>query len=115
MLNDVIDFFNVSNTMNGDQVLTTAEMILDNYGYLKIDDFKLCFNRAKRGLFGQVYRMDGNVILSWIETYISDRIDTVGEMNYAQHVSIKADERRSASFMELTGKREAGRWKGKQP
>jgi hypothetical protein len=104
ILNDVIDFFNVNNTMNGNQVLITAEMILDEYGYLKIDDFKLCFNRAKRGLFGPVYRMDGNVILSWIETYINDRIHTISEINYAQHVSIKANEKRSISFIELIGK-----------
>jgi hypothetical protein len=104
ILNDVIDFFNVNNTMNGNQILTTAEMILDDYGYLKIDDFKLCFNRAKRGLFGPVYRIDGNVILSWIETYINDRINTISEINYAKHASIKANEKRSMNLIELIEK-----------
>lgn len=104
ILNDVIDFFNVSNSMNANQILTTAEMILDNYSWLKIDDFKLCFSQAKRGLFGQVYRMDGNLILSWIESYIKDRINFADEKSYAEHLSIKANERRTLSFQELMDK-----------
>jgi hypothetical protein len=104
ILNDVIDFFNVSNSMNANQILTTAEMVLDNYGWLKIDDFKLCFSQAKRGLFGQVYRMDGNVILSWIESYINERINFADEKNYTEHLSIKANERRTLNFQELIDK-----------
>jgi hypothetical protein len=101
ILNDVIDFFNVSNSMNANQILTTAEMALDNYGWLKIDDFKLCFSQAKRGFFGQIYRMDGNVILSWIESYIKDRINFAEEKSYSEHLSIKATERKTLSFQEL--------------
>jgi hypothetical protein len=104
ILNDLIDFFNVSNSMNANQILTTAEMILDNYAWLKIDDFKLCFSQAKRGLFGQVYRMDGNVILSWIESYINGRINFAEEKSYAEHLSIKANERRTMDFQELIDK-----------
>jgi hypothetical protein len=89
ILSDVTEFFNVGNSMNANQTLTTAEMILDAYGWLKIDDFKLCFSQAKRGMFGQVYRMDGNVILSWIGTYIRDRIRSADEMSYARHCSDK--------------------------
>jgi hypothetical protein len=105
ILTDVIDFFNVSNSMNANQILATAEMILDNYGYLKIDDFKLCFSQAKRGFFGPVYRMDGNIILSWIESYIEDRMKRADEISYAEHASIKANERRAYSFQELIDKK----------
>jgi hypothetical protein len=104
ILNDVIDFFNVSNSMNANQILATAEMILDNYAWLKIDDFKLCFSQATRGLFGQVYRMDGNVILSWIGSYINDRINFADEKSYAKHLSIKANERQTMDFQELINK-----------
>ncbi|KAA6303164.1 MAG: hypothetical protein EZS26_000767 [Candidatus Ordinivivax streblomastigis] len=91
--------------MNANQILTTAELILDNYGWLKIDDFKLCFSWAKRGFFGQIYRMDGNVILSWVESYINDRMNTAEEINYAKHASLKANERRAYSFQELIDKK----------
>jgi hypothetical protein len=79
-------------------------MILDSYGWLKIDDFKLCFSQAKRGLFGQVYRIDGNVILSWLERYITDRVSFADEKNYARHSSIKANERQTMDFKELIDK-----------
>jgi hypothetical protein len=114
ILLDLTRFFNVSQSMNAGQVTATAEMILEDYAYLKIDDFKLCFNRAKKGSFGPVYRMDGNVILSWIGQYAKERVSAADEMNYARHVSVKAGERRSESFMELTLKRDTGKeWKGK--
>ena len=87
--------------MNANQILATSEMILENYGYLKIDDFKLCFSWAKRGFFGQVYRIDGNVILSWIEQYADERAKTGSEMNFAQHESLKMDEKRTYNFAEL--------------
>ena len=89
ILADAIEFFNVSNSMNPAQIAQTVEIILDCHGWLKIDDFKLCFNQAKRGFFGQVYRMDGNVILSWIERYIIDRINFADERSYAEHNNSK--------------------------
>jgi hypothetical protein len=91
--------------MNANQVINTAEMILDAYGYLKIDDFKLCFNQAKRGAYGPVYRMDGNVILAWIKQYANDRWDAADETSYVQHVSTAGDEKRSYSFQELIDKK----------
>lgn len=105
ILSDIIDFFNVSNSMNANQITNTIEIILDNYGYLKIDDFKLCFDLAKRGIYGQIYRMDGNVILSWIESYINDRMNTADEINYANHASMKMNEKRFLSFQELIDKK----------
>jgi hypothetical protein len=104
ILTDLVDFFNVSNTININQIASTTDLILDNYGWLKIDDFKLCFTQAKRGIYGAVYRIDGNIILSWIETYINDRINTADNISYAEYAGIKANESRSFSFQELTEK-----------
>jgi hypothetical protein len=104
IVSDLVDFFNVSNSMNAQQIIATVELILDNYGFLKIDDLKLCFNWAKRGLFGAVYRMDGQIILSWIEKYIHDRMNAADEENYALHVSMKANERRSPTLTEIIEK-----------
>jgi hypothetical protein len=104
ILNNLVDFFNVGNSMSAKQVTATAEMIADDYGYLKIDDLRLCFNRAKKGEFGPVYRMDGNIILSWIGQYVKEREAAADEINYAQHASIRANEKRSMSFTELIEK-----------
>lgn len=102
VLNDLIDFFNVSNTMNAVQVKTTAEMILENYKCLKIDDLRFCFNNAKRGFYGQIFRIDGNVIFTWIEQYLKDRINAADEESYSEHLSRKAGERdRETNFIRI--------------
>ena len=87
--------------MNANQILATSELIISSYAWLNIDDLKLCFNQAKRGIYGQPYRIDGNIILSWLEQYTTDRINAADEISYAQHASIKADERMSLTFQEL--------------
>jgi hypothetical protein len=104
MLSDLVEFFNVGNSMNASQIAGTVEIILENYGYMKIDDFKLCFDRIKRGMYGQIYRMDGNVIVSFIEKYLAERENRAEDIHYSNHLSIKAAERRNYSFNELIQK-----------
>lgn len=105
MLTDLVSFFNVGKTMSEVQLAQTAEIIIDTYGYLKIDDFKFCFSSAKKCLYGVVYdRLDGNVIISWIEQYLSDRISVSDNLNYSDHVSMKANEKSSQSFLEIQSK-----------
>ena len=67
VLNDLVDFFNVGKSIGAVQVAQTVDLIIDEYYFFKPDDFKLCFNRAKKGLYGKVYdRIDGAVILEWL-------------------------------------------------
>lgn len=75
VLNDLLDFFSVGKTMGGVQVAQTADLIIEEYYYLKPDDFKLCFTRAKKGQYGKVYdRIDGQVIFDWLNAYNKDRM-----------------------------------------
>ena len=74
ILNDLLDFFSVGKTMGAVQVAQTADLIIEEYYFLKPDDFKLCFSRAKKGLYGKVYdRIDGQVIFDWLNTYEKER------------------------------------------
>lgn len=76
MVSDVIDYFNVSKTMGERQVVDTVKMIAEDFYFLNIEDFKLCFNNAKKGRYGRVYdRIDGNVIFDWMNQYMSERLD----------------------------------------
>lgn len=77
MVNIIIDlvmFFNVGKTMKDTQAAQTADLIIEEFYFFKPDDFKLCFNRAKKGLYGKVYdRIDGAVILEWLGRYEQER------------------------------------------
>lgn len=87
-MNSFLRFYSVNGAMDAVQVADTINLIIDTYPHYKQEDFKLFFNMAKKGMFGQVYgRMDGEVIMNWLAKYDIHR-DTV-----AQNESIKAADR----------------------
>lgn len=91
-LSDLVMFFNVGKTMNSAQVLQTVDLILDQYWYLRLSEFKYCFNKAKLGAYGKVYdRIDGAVIFGWIELYLTERKDAVIEANIKRNNEFKKD------------------------
>lgn len=89
---DLVKFFNVGKMMTTNQIAATVELILEdvNFSRLKIDDFKLCFNRAKKGEYGAVYdRIDGQVIFNWLNIYFNQRIEIADNQSYSQHIDVK--------------------------
>lgn len=91
MITDVCLFFNTGQNMNQDQIADLADILMEEHYWLKIDDFKLCFNNGKKGRYGEVFRIDGGVLLSWIEKYIKDRLNDADESSYVQHNSTQDD------------------------
>lgn len=75
ILIDLIKFFNIGKSMNDVQLAQTIQLIQEEYWMLKPEDFKLCFNNAKKGMYGQVYdRIDGQVIISWLNKHLESRL-----------------------------------------
>lgn len=71
---DLVGFYNLGKTMNTIQVTQTVDLIVKRYHYFKPADFKLCFERAKFGDYGQMFdRIDGQLILLWLMKYDSER------------------------------------------
>jgi hypothetical protein len=93
ILNDFVSNFNVGQSLTVDQVAITADFILENYGFLKIDDLKLCFKNTISGRYGQVYRLDVNVIISWIDRYVEDRMNESDEISHNEHLATKTENR----------------------
>lgn len=102
MLNDLIDFFNIGKTMGAVQVAQTADMVIEEYYYFKPDDFKLCFTRAKKGVYGKVYdRIDGQVIFDWLNIYKSERMSVAEELSFQEAEKYKNDQsERTSSILE---------------
>lgn len=85
--NGFVDFYSVNGTMSALQIADTINLIIEEYPHYKQDDFKLFFNMAKKGMFGQIFgRMDGEVIMQWLRQYDIHR-DTI-----AQNISIQKQE-----------------------
>lgn len=74
ILNEVIDYFSVGKSIGAVQVAQVADLIIEEYYFFKPDDFKLCFNRAKKGIYGKVFdRIDGQVLFEWLSAYRKER------------------------------------------
>lgn len=72
---EVCDFFNVGKNMNNTQVALTVDLIIGQFGALKLEEIKYCFYRAMtcEKLFD---RLDGNIILGWLIEYDAERTET---------------------------------------
>lgn len=88
LINDYLDFLSIGKTMSGQQVISTAKLMLEDYSLLKPDDFVLFFNRCKKGHYGTIYdRMDGAQLFEWLEKYMYDRdteIETIRQIEQKQ-------------------------------
>jgi hypothetical protein len=80
LVNNLAQFFNVGRNLNSEQILETIRLIQQQYFYLTIADFKLCFEEMK--LSTQAFdRFDGNMILAGIEDYVQRRAKVAEELS----------------------------------
>jgi hypothetical protein len=90
ILVDVVLFFNVGKSMDEQQVVETTKMILSEYYFLKPEDFKVCFDRAKKGYYGKLYdRLDGSIIMEWLNKYIDERAEVAENESRELHEQAK--------------------------
>lgn len=75
LITDVITYFNVSKTIDEEQLKDILELIIHNteFNSLTPESFALCFNRAKTGKYGMVNeKLDGQIIFSWLRKFSSE-------------------------------------------
>jgi hypothetical protein len=67
-------YFNLQQPMNAQQLALTAELMLEDYYYLRVDELQVCFRMAMKGEFGPVYnRIDGQIFFEWIRKFMTKR------------------------------------------
>lgn len=91
-ISDLVQSFNIGKNMNENQVIDTSRHIARKYYYLKPEDFKMCFDNAKDGVYGKQYdRLDRQVIIQWIETYCAERASFFEADNDLEHDKTKSE------------------------
>ena len=68
-----LDYINRRELMTDLQIAETAQLICEEYGWLKVDDIALLIRMAKKNKFGKTFNIDGQVIFGWIEEYVAQR------------------------------------------
>lgn len=89
-MNSFLKFYSVNGTMDANQVADTINLILETYPYYIQEDFKLFFNKAKKGEYGEIFgRLDGSVILSWLKKYDLSRSEAAKEHSIREQDKFK--------------------------
>ena len=70
---DYLDFKNRKNTMTSAQAAETALLILEEFPFLQLDDLKLFVRRLKLNAYGEVYDLDGQVFIGWLQKYVDEK------------------------------------------
>jgi hypothetical protein len=85
LINDLNDFLSVK-PMTVPQVAMTAEIVVQEFYWLKIADLKLVFRNAMSGKYGELYnRLDGQLICGWIRKYQDERLQEAERRSQQEH------------------------------
>ncbi len=78
--------------MGAEQVKQTVELIIEDYKHLKPEDFKACFNNAKKGHYGKLFdRLDGQIIMQWLCEYDNERDSEIEAYRAKQNRVLKQE------------------------
>jgi len=76
-------YFNLVATISIPQAFDLAEMILQDYSLLTVEDLAMMFREAKMmkdGYEKPYQRMDGRLVFSWLNTYLAERNNELDRM-----------------------------------
>jgi len=80
------DNLNINRKMSDQQIEVAANLILEEYYNLSMEDLNLCFKKALKGDYGQFYEgLDVMKILGWLRIYFNQRCDIAELESYNKH------------------------------
>ena len=77
---------NVVRNITEAQIYFTADLIVEKYFQLSIEDLELCFKNALMGKYGKVYdRLDTPIICEWLTVYKEERMEFAEKKQLSTH------------------------------
>jgi hypothetical protein len=73
------DLVNVGKKLNEDQMIALSADLFERFGGESLEDIMLFFKMARSGEFGDLYRLDSIVILSWVNKYLDKKTEAFHE------------------------------------
>lgn len=75
----IASMININSNLNlqPHQVDLIAQTIYENFKYESLEDISLCLKRGSAGFYGQIFRLDGAVIIDWITKYLEEKYSIV--------------------------------------
>lgn len=82
MLEYTISEFNVPRTATGEQLVSCARDIVDEFPQFNLFDIKTCLKKATLGYYGNTYStIDKPTIFGWLKQYEQEKADIVIQYN----------------------------------
>ena len=84
---------NIKNKLDDDMVDLCAETILNDYWSISIGDMKIIVTNALKGHYGEFFEsISIPKILSWVDSYISERLNKVAAQSQSENYYHKSEE-----------------------
>lgn len=64
---------NVSGNLTDAQIQEIAHHLVTTYPNESIGDFKICFSRASKGVYGKIFKLDGIEVGLWVKSYLEEK------------------------------------------
>lgn len=91
LLLDTVKYFDVPKSAILEYARGLAEDIMMDYPHFTIEDVAVCFQKAKDGVYGEIYnRLDGQIVKRWLREYSDNRTEVVERKNASRHMALKA-------------------------
>lgn len=68
---------NLKWTLNDSQIKTIVEDLLDKYPNETLEDFILCFKKARLGEYGELIRLDSAIVFTWMTSYLTEKYTVI--------------------------------------
>ena len=89
---NLCDLFSVGKGISEGGLDYLTEVIIENYFYFTVADFKHFIFRAVKGDFGKTYdRLDAPTILGWFDVYCNERLNYSEDSNTLLHQKTKVE------------------------
>lgn len=102
IITDAAKFFSVGNGMDKHKLDETVRLIMKNYYFLTIADFRLFFDDLKCGKYGETYnRLDGNVILTNLGKFVKERTTVAETLALDTHDNLKIEQAKNIYIVKI--------------
>jgi len=101
------NFINVGQKLNSEQIREIAVMIYEDYKLFTVADFQFVIRKAKKGHYGDVFRLDGMLILSWMNKHWTSRLNASEQQRLSERSNYKESidyNRANTPFVEVLKK-----------
>lgn len=76
-LTRLIASLNLKWNISDAQIKTIVEDIIDKFPNESIEDFIMCFKKARQGEYGELFRLDSAVVFVWIQRYLDEKYEAL--------------------------------------